>query len=425
MLYHAYEMTHAALSPMRAAAQFSRETLQNPLNPFAASYGARATAAAFEMFISATRRYGKPEFGIETTQVDGVATPIVEEITQRLPFCDLLHFRRDAPATGQNVQKLLIVAPMSGHYATLLRGTVKAMLPEHDVYITDWTDARDIPLAEGSFGLDDYVDYLIRFCETLGADGTRPAVLAVCQPGVPMMVASALMSARNDAFRPSGIVLMGAPVDTAINPKQPNELATGKALSWFEQNVVTTVPWPNKGFMRRVYPGFLQLSGFMTMNFERHVDAHVSQFHNLTQGDGESAESHTKFYDEYNAVMDLSADFYLETIERVFQKRLLAQNAYDYRGTRVDMGSVTDTAYMTVEGEKDDITGLGQTEAALGLLSNLPDAQKQHYVQEGVGHYGVFNGRRWRSQIQPLVAKFFAKHRAEQNAVAKDRVSQG
>ncbi|MGR3722333.1 polyhydroxyalkanoate depolymerase [Abyssibius alkaniclasticus] len=423
MLYHAYEMTHAALSPMRAAAQFSRETLQNPLNPFAASYGARATAAAFEMFISATRRYGKPEFGLATTLVDGVETPIVEEITQRLPFGDLLHFRRDTPAAARrNDPKLLIVAPMSGHYATLLRGTVAAMLPAHDVYITDWTDARDIPLAEGSFGLDDYVDYLIKFCETLGADGTRPAVLAVCQPGVPMMVASALMSARGDAFRPSSIALMGSPVDTAINPKQPNELATSNPLSWFENNVVTTVPWPNKGFMRRVYPGFLQLSGFMTMNFERHMDAHVTQFHNLTQGDGESAESHNKFYDEYNAVMDLSADFYLETIERVFQKRLLAQNAYEYRGRRIDMGAVTDTAYMTIEGEKDDITGLGQTEAALGLLSNLPDAQKLHYVQEGVGHYGVFNGRRWRGEIQPRLAAFIAAHRA---APAKPRVSKG
>lgn len=413
MLYHAYEMTHAALSPMRAAAQFSRESLQSPLNPFSASYGARASAAAFEMFISATRRYGKPEFNIASIDVGGVATPIVEEVVLRLPFCDLLHFRRNSPAAARRKDpKLLIIAPMSGHFSTLLRGTVEAMLPEHDVYITDWTDARDIPLSVSIFGLDDYVDYLIQFCESLGAEGERPAVLAVCQPGVPMMVASALMSDRGDAFRPSSVALMGSPIDTAINPQQPNELATSNPLSWFENNVVVTVPWPNKGYMRKVYPGFLQLSGFMTMNMERHMDAHVAQFHNLTQGDGDSTESHNRFYDEYNAVMDLSAEFYLETIERVFQNRLLAQNAYDYRGTRINLKSVTDTAYITVEGEKDDITGLGQTEAALHLLTNLSDGQKQHYVQGGVGHYGVFNGRRWRGEIQPRLRDFIRKHRA-------------
>jgi poly(3-hydroxybutyrate) depolymerase len=413
MLYHAYEMTHAALSPMRAAAQLGRESLQSPMNPFASSYGARATAAAFEMFISATRRYGKPEFEIDVVEVNGVPTPIVEEVTLSLPFCDLLHFRRDTPAAKRRKDpKLLIIAPMSGHYATLLRGTVEAMLPEHDVYITDWTDARDIPLSVGTFGLDDYVDYLIKFCEILGAGGERPAVLAVCQPGVPMMVASTLMSERGEAYRPSTVALMGTPVDTAINPKGPNELATSHPLSWFENNVVVTVPWPNKGFMRRVYPGFLQLSGFMTMNMERHMDAHVTQFHNLTKGDGDSAEAHNKFYDEYNAVMDLSADFYLETIERVFQNRLLAQNAYDYRGQRIDTAKVVDTAYMTIEGEKDDITGLGQTEAALHLLTGLPDDMKNHYVQEGVGHYGVFNGRRWRTEIQPRLRDFIRKHRS-------------
>jgi len=413
MLYHAYEMTHAALSPMRAAAQLGRESLQSPMNPFASSYGARATAAAFEMFISATRRYGKPEFEIDVVEVNGVPTPIVEEVTLSLPFCDLLHFRRDTPAAKRRKDpKLLIIAPMSGHYATLLRGTVEAMLPEHDVYITDWTDARDIPLSVGTFGLDDYVDYLIKFCEILGAGGERPAVLAVCQPGVPMMVASTLMSERGEAYRPSTVTLMGTPVDTAINPKGPNELATSHPLSWFENNVVVTVPWPNKGFMRRVYPGFLQLSGFMTMNLDRHVDAHMTQFHNLTKGDGDSAEAHNKFYDEYNAVMDLSADFYLETIERVFQKRLLAQNAYDYRGQRIDTAKVVDTAYMTIEGEKDDITGLGQTEAALHLLTGLPDDMKNHYVQEGVGHYGVFNGRRWRTEIQPRLRDFIRKHRS-------------
>ena len=394
MLYHAYEMTHAALAPMRQMARFSREALQNPANPLAESYGARVGAAGLDMFINATKRYDKPEFGFDHTVIDGVDVPVVEEITLSLPFCDLLHFKRETTAQHQ---KLLIVAPLSGHYATLLRGTVAEMLPDHDVYITDWTDGRDIPLSAGEFDLDDYVDYLVQFCAELGDGGERPAVLAVCQPGVPMLVAASLMAADKADYRPSSMTLMGAPIDTTLNPTQPNELATSKPLSWFEHNVVTRVPWPNTGFMRRVYPGFLQLSGFMSMNLDRHVDAHKDHYKNLIAGDGDSAEAHRKFYDEYMAVMDLSAAYYLQTIERVFQKHLLAEGAYFYRNTHVDPSKITDIALMTVEGEKDDITGLGQTEAAHRLV-DLPKKMRKHYVQAGVGHYGVFNGSRWRGK---------------------------
>ncbi len=406
MLYHAYEMTHAALAPMRQMACFGRDILQSPANPTAESYPARVSAAGLDMFIKSTKRYAKPEFGLETTVINGAEVPVVEEITLSLPFCDLRHFKCET--TGKQ-QKLLIIAPLSGHYATLLRGTVKEMLPEHDIYITDWVDGRDVPLSAGGFDLDDYVDYLVRFCEKLGEDGSRPAVLAVCQPGVPMLVAASLMAADNAKFRPSSMTLMGSPIDTAKNPKAPNELATSKPLSWFENNVVTRVPWPNAGFMRQVYPGFLQLSGFMSMNLDRHVDAHTEHFHALVKGDGDSAQAHRRFYDEYMAVMDLSAPYYLQTIERVFQKRLLAEGTYFYRNTLIDPSNITDIALMTVEGEKDDITGLGQTEAAHALV-NLPDRLRQHHMQAGVGHYGVFNGSRWRGIIAPKVKAFIAAH---------------
>ncbi|HSF91391.1 MAG TPA: polyhydroxyalkanoate depolymerase, partial [Paracoccaceae bacterium] len=372
--------------------------------------------AAFEMFINATRRYAKPEFEIESILVDGKVTPIVEEVVFERPFCELLHFRRDSVAAAKRKdQKVLIIAPMSGHYATLLRGTVKQMLPEHDVYITDWIDARDVPLSEGKFDLDDYVDYLIDMCRFLGQDGERPAVLAVCQPGVPMMVAASLMAMADDPCRPSSMTLMGSPIDTSRNPKQPNELATGRPLSWFENNVVVTVPWPNTGFMRRVYPGFLQLSGFMSMNMDRHVDAHMNQFRHLIQGDGDSSDAHRRFYDEYMAVMDLTADFYLQTIERVFQKRLLAEGAYFHRNTHVLPAAIKDIALATIEGEKDDITGLEQTKAAHDLVVNLPEDMRLHYVQPKVGHYGVFNGSRWREIIQPKIAEFIQKNRASVN----------
>ena len=414
MLYHAYEMTHAAISPMRAAAQFGQQVMRHPMNLMPGAYGSRAVSAALEMFINATRRYGKPRFELGHALVDGIETPIVEEVVWTKPFCDLLHFRRDSPAAAARKDaKVLIVAPMSGHYATLLRGTVQAMLPEHDVYITDWRDARDVPLSEGAFDLDDYTDYLMEMIRHLSLDGERISVLAVCQPGIPVLAAATLMAMDDDPRRPASMVLMGSPIDTARNPKQPNELANKQPLSWFENNVVTVVPWPNKGAMRRVYPGFLQLSSFLAMNVNRHVDAHVGQFRNLVRGDGDGTEAHRKFYDEYLAVMDLTGEFYLQTIERVFQKRLMAEGEYRYRGRLLEPAAITDIGLMTVEGEKDDITGLGQTEAAHDLAVNLPAEDRKHYVAVGVGHYGVFNGSRWRKLIQPEVRDFIRAQRRE------------
>jgi poly(3-hydroxybutyrate) depolymerase len=412
MLYHAYEMTHAAISPMRAAARMGQQVMRHPLNLMPGNYGTRAVSAALEMFINATRRYGKPSFDIAATTVAGVETPVVEEVVWTRPFCELLHFRRASPeAAARRDPKVLIVAPMSGHYATLLRGTVEAMLPEHDVYVTDWVDARDVPVTEGNFDLDDYTDYVVDMIRHLSDGGERVAVMAVCQPGIPVMAAASLMAAEGDPLRPAALVLMGSPMDTARNPKQPNELATQRPLSWFERNVVVRVPWPNRGFMRRVYPGFLQLSSFLAMNVDRHVDAHVNQFRNLVRGDGDSSEAHQRFYDEYLAVMDLDAEFYLQTIERVFQKRLMALGRYMYRDRLVEPAAIRDIGLMTIEGEKDDITGLGQTEAAHDLVVDLPAADRTHFVARGVGHYGVFNGSRWRTMIQPQVRAFIDAQR--------------
>lgn len=417
-LYHAYEMTHAAIRPWRNATKMGMQTLRNPFNPFAHTPAAKQTAAAMEMFLSATKRYGKPEFGVEEVDVDGVTVPVIEEKMIEMPFGDLVHFRRDHEIVEKRGDaKVLIVAPMSGHFATLLRGTVQAMLKEHDVYITDWTDARDIPLSEGRFDLSDYIDYIRGFCEHLGKNGERCHVLAVCQPGVPVLAAAALMAEDKAPWRPASITLMGSPIDTRCAPTEVNELATTRPLSWFEKNVIVTVPWPNMGFMRRVYPGFLQLSGFMQMNLDRHMQAHVQQFNHLVRGDGDSAAAHNEFYDEYLAVMDMTAEFYLETIEVVFQTHALPEGKMLYRGERlVKPEAITDIALMTVEGEKDDITGRGQTAAAHSLCSGLPKAKSLHYEQAEVGHYGVFNGSRWRKFIQPKVAEFMATHRAKVKA---------
>ncbi|QIE57983.1 polyhydroxyalkanoate depolymerase [Pikeienuella piscinae] len=412
MLYHAYEYTHAAVSPLRNAAKMSMRMLRNPFNPFAPTLPARTTAAMLEMFISATKRYSKPEFDIDTVEVDGEPVAVVEEKVVEKPFCNLVRFRREG-AERRNDSAVLIVAPMSGHFATLLRGTVRAMLPGHDVYITDWIDARDVPMSDGRFGLDEYIDYVREFCGVLHtATGERPAVMAVCQPGVPVLAAAALMAEDDAPDRPASIILMGSPIDTRRNPQEPNLLATTHPLSWFEKNVIVTVPFPNPGFLRRVYPGFMQLTGFMQMNLDRHVDAHMKQFQHLVVGDGESAEAHTAFYDEYLAVMDMTAEFYLETIETVFQEHSLPRGLMTYRDERlVKPELITDIALMTVEGEKDDITGRGQTAAAHALCPDLPGAKKFHWEQKGVGHYGVFNGSRFRTNIQPKIADFIAENR--------------
>jgi len=401
------------MSPMRAAARASSHALRNPFFPFSSSLPARTTAAACEMFVNATRRYGKPEFGIGETGIAGKSFAVTEQVVLQKPFCSLLHFKRHSvPAGSRNDPKVLIVAPMSGHYATLLRGTVEAMLPEHDVYVTDWTDARDVPLSAGRFDLADYTDYIREFTRFLAADGERVAVMAVCQPGVSCLAAASLMAEDNDPARPASLILMGSPIDTRICETEPNKLAQKHDMAWFEKNVIVVVPWPNQGFLRRVYPGFLQLSGFMSMNMNRHVDAHMDQFGHLIQGDGDSAAAHHAFYDEYLAVMDLTAEFYLDTVEVVFQKHALPKGEMMHRDRPVRPGAIRDTALMTIEGEMDDITGRGQTEAALALCPNLPDKQKGTYLQPKVGHYGVFHGSRFRRHIQPRIRDFIRDNRA-------------
>jgi poly(3-hydroxybutyrate) depolymerase len=412
-LYHAYELTHAAMGPMRTAARTSSQALRNPFFPFASSLPARTTAAACDMFVNATRRYAKPEFSIDETEVEGLTVPVVEDVVLATPFCDLIHFRRQSiGARARNDPRVLIVAPMSGHFATLVRGTVEAMLPEHEVYVTDWADARDVPLSAGRFDLADYTDTIREFARLLAADGERVSIMAVCQPGVPCLAAVSLMAEDDETARPASLILMGSPIDTRVNETEPNRLAQTHSLAAFEKNVIVTVPWPNQGFLRRVYPGFLQLSGFMSMNYERHIDAHVDQFRHLVQGDGDSAAAHRGFYDEYLAVMDLTAEFYLDTVEMVFQKHALALGEFMHRDRKVRPEAIRDTALMTVEGEHDDITGRGQTEAALALCPNLPDTKKQAWLQTKVGHYGVFNGSRFRAHIKPRIRDFIRANRA-------------
>jgi poly(3-hydroxybutyrate) depolymerase len=305
--------------------------------------------------------------------------------------------------------KVLIVAPMSGHYATLLRGTVEAFLPNHDVYVTDWVDARMVPLAAGHFDLDDYVDYVIDMLHWLGGD---THVVAVCQPSVPVLVATALMEAGNDANAPRSMVLMGGPIDTRRNPTAVNILAEERGTEWFRRNVITTVPFPHPGVMRDVYPGFLQLHGFVSMNLDRHIDAHKRLFFQLVEGDGDSVLKHREFYDEYLAVMDLTAEFYLQTVEAVFVKHALPKGEMTHRGRLVDPSAIRHAALLTVEGEHDDISGVGQTEAAHNLCVNIPPERRAHYLQLGVGHYGVFNGSRFRSETMPRIADFILTNNA-------------
>lgn len=404
MNYYAYEMAHAFMSPVRFGVQALRQTLDWPLNPMGYTSAGKNMIAACEVFENITRRYGKPEFGIKSTSLAGLNVPVREEIALTRSFCNLLHFARDESKTDKRHDpKVLIIAPMSGHYSTLLRGTVEAMLPEHDVYVTDWADARDVPITAGPFDFEDFVDYVIDFIRFIGSD---THVIAVCQPAVPALVATAVMAARNDDAQPASLVLMGGPIDTRRNPTKVNDLASQKSIAWFERNVISTVPFPHPGFMRPVYPGFMQLTGFMTMNLERHMNAHVDLFNNLVKGDCDSVKQHQSFYEEYLSVMDLTAEFYLQTVEVVFQNHLLPDKKLMHRGEHVDCSKITKTALMTVEGERDDICGLGQTEAAHDLCTSIPAEEKYHYVQQGVGHYGVFNGTRWRTEIQPRIREF-------------------
>ncbi|HJN21283.1 MAG TPA: polyhydroxyalkanoate depolymerase, partial [Alphaproteobacteria bacterium] len=356
-------------------------------------------------FEHTTRRYGKPHFDIASTMVDGREVAVEEDVVQRTEFCELRHFARNGVAPGRH-PRLLVVAPMSGHFATLLRGTVRAMAPDHEVYITDWIDAREVPLARGTFDLDDYIDTLIGFLEYLGP-GTH--VMAVCQPSVPVLAAVSLMAMDDHPCAPASMILMGGPIDTRVNPTKVNTYAESAPLAWFERNVIMRVPWPNRGAMRRVYPGFLQLAGFMSMNLERHMDAHHDIFCHLVQGDGESAQAKQAFYEEYRSVMDLTAEFYLQTVVTVFQEHALPKGEMVSRGRAIEPAAITKTALMTVEGEHDDISGVGQTRAAHSLCTGLMKTLRLHYEQKGVGHYGIFNGGCWRDEIAPRVKAFIAQ----------------
>src|SRR3954466_8290296 len=408
-MYWFYEMGHAALTPARAFADAGRMFYKNPANPFAHTSAGKAAAAAFELFERTTRRYSQPEWGIDSTLVGGERVAVnIKSIWER-PFCRLLHFERALDRAPRRPQpKLLIVAPMSGHYATLLRGTVEAFLPNHDVYITEWVDARMVPLADGGFDLDDYIDYVISMLHALGGE---THIVAVCQPSVPVLAAVARMEAEGDAFVPLSMTLMGGPIDTREHPTVVNTLAQERGIDWFRRHVITKVPFPHPGFMRDVYPGFLQLNGFVTMNLDRHIEAHRNLFRHLVTGDGDSATKHREFYDEYLAVMDLSAEFYLQTVETVFIDPAMARGVMGPRGEPVDLGAIRRCALMAIEGEKDDITGIGQTRAALDLTSNLSAGKKTYHLQIGAGHYGVFNGSRFRAEIAPKIAAFM-----EQNA---------
>jgi len=403
-MYWFYEMNYAALNPARALADATRLFFKNPINPFTHTTLGKSIAAAAELFERSTRRYSRPDWGITATMVGGQRVPIhVQEVWQR-PFCRLLRFERAFDHMPRRPQpRMLIVAPMSGHFATLLRGTVEAFLPNHDVYITDWADARTVPLAEGRFDLDDYIDYVVSILHFLGGDAH---VIAVCQPSVPVLAAVAAMETNGDPYVPRSMVLMGGPIDTRVNPTVVNKLAEARGVEWFQRNVITKVPFPHAGVMRDVYPGFLQLHGFVSMNLDRHIEAHRNLFKHLVEGDGDSAQKHREFYDEYLAVMDLAAEFYLQTVDTVFVRHALPKGQMTHRGHRVHPERIKRVALLTVEGEHDDISGVGQTKAAHDLCPNIPDNLKAHWLQPTVGHYGVFNGSRFRAEIAPRISDF-------------------
>jgi poly(3-hydroxybutyrate) depolymerase len=409
--YWLYEMSQASLNPSRAWADATRLFFKNPANPLAHTEFGKTVAAACEMFERSTRRYGKPDWRINSTLIGGERVPVHVSTVWERPFCRLLHFERAFERWPRRPQpRMLIIAPMSGHYATLLRGTVEGFLPYHDVYITDWADARMVPLSQGTFDLDDYIDYVISMLHLLQGD---VHVLAVCQPSVPVLAAIARMEADSDPYVPFSMVLMGGPIDTRVKPTAVNLLAERRGIEWFRRSVITKVPFPNPGFMRDVYPGFLQLNGFVSMNLERHIEAHRELFMHLVRGDGDSAQKHREFYDEYLAVMDLSAEFYLQTVDTVFVRHALPKGEMTHRGAPIDPARIRRVALLTVEGENDDISGLGQTEAAHRLCLNIPADRKAHWLQPGVGHYGVFNGSRFRAEIAPRITDFILSNNVD------------
>jgi poly(3-hydroxybutyrate) depolymerase len=405
LLYQLYDFNRAALTPLRLTAETLQQIFSHPMLPLSYTGLGRVVAAGAEIVERSTRHYAKPGFRLDETTIDGETVAVHIEETASRAFCRLLHFRRD---TTRDDPRVLIVAPLSGHHATLLRDTVAALLPEHDVYITDWLNAADVPLALGRFDLDTYIDYVIGFLNVLGPE---THVIAVCQPSVPVLAAVSILAADNHPAAPRSMTLMGGPVDTRASPTKVNRHAKQHPLDWFERRVITSVPATYPGFLRRVYPGFIQLSGFMAMNVDRHLGSVMKHFHHLVKGDGESAEAHRSFYDEYLAVMDLPAEFFLQTVKVAFQDHDLPRGTMKWHGSSVEPEAISDVALLTVEGELDDISGPGQTVAAHNICTSLPPEKRRHHLQKGVGHYGIFNGRRWRSDIMPVIRDFIRAHR--------------
>ena len=411
MLYHAHELQRSWLNSASTFASIGVEMLNNPANPlnYVGPMGymniGPIAASALEVFAHATATYGKPAWNIESVDAGGESHPVIESTVVNMPFGDLKEFyREDLP---EDAPRLLVVAPMSGHYATLLRGTVERMLENYRVFVTDWADAKTVPLHEGEFDLDDYIDYVIAYLEHIGPGAN---VMAVCQPSVPVFAATAIMNADKHPCTPKTLTMMGGPIDTRCSPTSVNDLAMERPIEWFRHSVIATVPMQYRGAGRRVYPGFMQLAGFMSMNLGNHMMSHYEMFKHLTVGDDESAQVTKDFYDEYRSVCDMTAEFYLQTVEEVFQTHSLPNGTFVHRDKPVDLADITETALLAIEGERDDISGLGQTKAALDLTPKLSDRKKRYYMAEGAGHYGIFNGSKWRGKIAPVVEEFIVAH---------------
>jgi len=410
MLYQLHEMNRTLLSPLIQWAEASSKLFTSPVSLLAHSPFSQRIAAGYELMFRLGKQYEKPEFGITTIEVDGISVDITEEIVINKPFCSLRHFRKDLSGTTLSKvkhPKVLLVAPLSGHHSTLLRDTVRGLLPNHDVYITDWTDARMVPLDKGAFHLYDYIYYVQDFIRHLSPD---LHVISVCQPTVPVLAAISLMASDGEKIMPKSMVMMGGPIDPRKSPTQVNDLATDKPFSWFENTVIYSVPSNHPGVGRKVYPGFLQHAGFVAMNPRRHAESHWEFYLHLRRGDNESAEEHRKFYDEYNAVLDMPAEYYLETIQTVFQEFRLPTGTWEVEGKLVRPEDIKNVALFTIEGELDDISGSGQTRAAHELCKHIPKEMKHHYTAPQCGHYGIFSGRRWREMIVPQITEFIRNH---------------
>ncbi len=403
-LYAMHEMHNLSMVPLRLMASAAKDFYANPFSPISYTNYGRHMAAAGELMERMTRRYKKPGFELESTSIRNRTVAVEDEVVLHKSFCDLRHFKREGAPKGQ--PKLLIVAPMSGHHATLLRGTVDALLPHAEVYITDWKDAREVPISEGRFDLNTYIDYIVEFLEFIGPGAHT---MAVCQPSVPLYAAVAVMSEDKHRCVPKTMTLMGGPIDTRENPTQVNQLAKERSIHWFESQVITRVPFNYPGFMRRVYPGFMQLSGFMTMNLDRHIGEHIKLFQHLIVGDGDGAKAHKKFYNEYLSVCDLTAEFYLQTVQEVFKKHSLPKGEFTHHGRPVHPEKINKTAILCIEGELDDISGVGQTKAAINISSGLDTEMKKYHLQKKVGHYGIFNGRRYREAVRPVITDWIKK----------------